>query len=68
MNRSNHVVNNKHELNNFIDMDTLLINLKNEDARNLRNMKNLKWMFFHYGNYLHITHDCKSRLGTPTSS
>lgn len=46
MNRSNNAVNNKHELNNFIDMDTLLINLKNEDARNLRNMKNLKWMFF----------------------
>jgi len=46
LNRNNNGIQNNQKQNNFIDMDTLLINLKNEDARNLRKMKNFKWMFF----------------------
>lgn len=43
---NNERLHNPQKLNNFIDMDSLLINLKNEDARTLRKMKNFKLIFF----------------------
>jgi hypothetical protein len=39
-------MNNQDKSNNFIDMENLLLQLKNEDKRTLRIMKNFKWMFF----------------------
>jgi hypothetical protein len=39
------VANTNQEPDNLIDMDILLIKLKNEDARTLRKMKNFKWLF-----------------------
>ena len=44
-NSRNLISNNEHELNNFIDMDTLLANLRNEDKRTLRTMKNMRWLY-----------------------
>lgn len=41
-----HNINGENQLNNFVNMDTLVINLKNEDSRNLRLMKNFKWIYF----------------------
>ena len=46
LNSSNGGQENPQKLNNLIDMDSLLINLKNEDSRTLRKMKNFKWLFF----------------------
>jgi hypothetical protein len=45
MNNQDQLTKNN-EPNNFIDMDALLLNLKNEDSRNLKLMKNFKWMYF----------------------
>jgi len=44
MNNQDQLIKNN-EPNNFIDMDALLLNLKNEDSRNLKLMKNFKWMY-----------------------
>ncbi|OFX89960.1 MAG: hypothetical protein A2W99_08645 [Bacteroidetes bacterium GWF2_33_16] len=45
MNNQDQLTKNN-EPNNFIDMDALLLNLKNEDSRNLKLMKNFKWLYF----------------------
>ncbi len=37
--------NIKNETNNFIDMDTLINNLKSEDYRNISMSKTLKWAY-----------------------
>jgi hypothetical protein len=36
---------NDNESNNLIDMNSLLINLKNEDKRTIRKMKNMRWLY-----------------------
>ncbi len=37
--------NIKNETNNFIDMDTLINNLKSEDSINISMSKTLKWAY-----------------------
>lgn len=46
LNSNSNRIPDSHEQNNSIDIDTLLIKLKNEDARNLQKMKGLKRLFF----------------------
>jgi len=44
MNNQDQLTKNN-EPNNLIDMDALLLNLKNEDSRQTKLMKNFKWMY-----------------------
>jgi len=44
MNNQDKLTNNN-EPNNFIDMDALLTNLKNEDSRLTKMMRNFKWLY-----------------------
>lgn len=44
MNNQDKLTNNN-EPNNFIDMEALLMNLKNEDSRLIKMMRNFKWIY-----------------------
>lgn len=45
-NLDNKKFNSNNSTNSIIDMDALIVNLKNEDSRNLKLMRNMKWMYF----------------------